>query len=129
MRVSLDRRLQRSAALEGTYITASWALTGEIRPYRLSQSPNERGTFGPVSPRKPVGAGGFGAVEIVGRVSVTDLSASSDGHGGKLTGYAIGMNWIPHAIARFAIEAVRANTREKRLEQITVLLARTYLFF
>jgi phosphate-selective porin OprO/OprP len=78
---------------DGLYATASWFLTGESRPYNRSE-----GAFGRVIPKRnfDFGRGGWGAWEIAGRYSYTDLD-SGDIHGGRLSMLMGEVNWYLHS--------------------------------
>jgi phosphate-selective porin OprO and OprP len=86
-------------SFDGFYATASWFLTGESRPYDRSE-----GAFGRVIPKRnfDFGHGGWGAWEIAGRYSHTDLD-SGDIHGGRLSMLMAEVNWYlhPHLKWRF----------------------------
>ena len=82
----------------GCYAQASWYLTGESRPY----NPNT-GAFQRLTPRHSFnfGKGGaWGALEVAGRISYTDLS---DGRisGGRLREFTAGLNWYFNAHVRW----------------------------
>lgn len=68
--------------LDGAYLTASWAITGENRPYD------------PVAgyARRILPGGTAGAVELVGRVSRVDLDDAGL-RGGRFTKTFLGVNW------------------------------------
>ena len=68
-----------------------------MRPY------NKRsGLFRPVPVAKPVGSGGWGAVELSGRISNINLD---DGgvSGGDMDIYSLGLNWWLSTSASFGI--------------------------
>jgi phosphate-selective porin OprO/OprP len=71
----------------GQHIAASWALTGEMRPYR-----RRSGVLGALPVAKSVNQGGWGAWEAAARYSKLDLT---DGpiDGGQLDIYTLGLNW------------------------------------
>ena len=72
---------------DGYYISASWVLTGEMRPYN-----NKNGLFRPVPVSRTVYQNGKGAWEIAARFSDTDLT---DGQveGGDMQIASLGLNW------------------------------------
>ncbi|MCB1441723.1 MAG: hypothetical protein KDJ72_01770 [Methyloceanibacter sp.] len=77
----------------GWYVSGSWFLTGESRPY-------EDGLFGRVKVKNSVAAdgGGWGAWQIAGRYDVLDLSDQSGAIPsctacGEQKTWLIGMNW------------------------------------
>ena len=75
----------------------SWNITGETRPYI---APN--GTFGPISPARPVWQGGHGALEAVLRVSYSDLDSDSLS-GGKFWRVTPMVNWYLNDQARLEV--------------------------
>jgi phosphate-selective porin OprO/OprP len=77
----------------GLYGSVSWFLTGESRPYDRT-----KGAFGRVIPKQnfDFGHGGWGAWEVAGRYSYTDLN-SGDIHGGNLSMLMTGVNWYLHS--------------------------------
>ncbi|MFC1688497.1 OprO/OprP family phosphate-selective porin [Pseudomonadota bacterium] len=72
---------------DGYYVSASWVLTGEMRPYN-----KKNGLFRPVSISRTVYQNGKGAWEIAARYSDIDLT---DGqvHGGDMQIASLGLNW------------------------------------
>jgi phosphate-selective porin OprO/OprP len=79
----------------GFYASASWYLTGESRSYDRAN-----GDFARLIPRSDFDfdkGGGWGAFEIAGRVSYTDLT-DQDVHGGRMLLFMGGLNWYlnPH---------------------------------
>jgi phosphate-selective porin OprO/OprP len=71
----------------GYYVTASWALTGEMRGYN-----RKSGIFNALPISKSVYQGGWGAWEVAARWSDTDLT---DGlvDGGDMQILSLGLNW------------------------------------
>jgi phosphate-selective porin OprO/OprP len=74
----------------GFYAQVGWFLTGESRPYN-----RQEGRFSPIVPLRDLrwlGGDGWGAWEVVGRFSYTDLS---DGPvtGGRMALSTLGLNW------------------------------------
>jgi phosphate-selective porin OprO/OprP len=72
---------------DGYYVSASWILTGEMRPYN-----KKNGLFLPVPISRTVYQNGKGAVEIAARYSYVSLT---DGRveGGEMEIASLGMNW------------------------------------
>lgn len=82
VRASVAGAAGRNPRFEGSYLTASWVLTGEHRVY-------ERAIGGG---RAPIPAGRLGAWEVVaryGRVDATDEAVD----GGVLDKWYVGVNW------------------------------------
>jgi phosphate-selective porin OprO/OprP len=73
------------------YAQASWALTGETRPYGRAC-----GCFGQLQPRAPFSFrhGGTGAVEIGARYSSIDLTSGAV-DGGKFDRWSGALSWFP----------------------------------
>ena len=84
----------------GAYVTASWFLTGESRPYDRSD-----GTFGRVIPRHDFAfrEGGWGAWELAARLSHIDL-VSGDVHGGRTSIFMAGVNWYLHSHVKWRFD-------------------------
>jgi phosphate-selective porin OprO/OprP len=74
------------------YVSGSWFLTGEHRPYSA-------GRFGRVAVIRPVTKGGFGAWEIALRYDRLDLS-DEDYRGGIQGTYLVGANWYVNDYVR-----------------------------
>ena len=100
-----DYRLSRFGNLgeshfSGAYGQASYVLTGEARKYSSSA-----GAYGGVKPKDPFvwGSGGFGAWEIAGRYSYTNLNDLDlpAVRGGVLSNTTLGLNWYPNENMRF----------------------------
>lgn len=74
-------------SFSGQHIAASWALTGEMRPYR-----RRSGVLGPLPVAKSVHQGGWGAWEAALRYSTLDLT---DGpvDGGQMNIDTLGLHW------------------------------------
>lgn len=71
----------------GAYAEAGVFLTNDSRPLK-------GGLFGAIKPKKPVGGGGIGAVQINLRYDFLDLN-SRDIVGGKQNGYLASLIWTP----------------------------------
>jgi phosphate-selective porin OprO/OprP len=82
----------------GFHVTASYILTGEMRPYL-----KRNGLFGPVPIAKPVTLGGKGAWEVSTRFSNVDLSDGTV-DGGKMDIYSLGLNWWLSSAASLGID-------------------------
>lgn len=98
-----------TALLQGWYVTTSYFLTGEHRPYV-----RELGVFGRVIPKRDfvsVTGGdttfGPGAWEVALRVSHLDLT---DGpvDGGRLTDFSVGLNWYLNPYFRVSSNYIHA---------------------
>jgi phosphate-selective porin OprO/OprP len=93
-------------SFDGYHISASWALTGEMRSYR-----KRSGVFDPLPVAKSVNQGGWGAWELAARYSNLDLS---DGlvDGGDMDIISVGLNWWLTQVAQFSV-----NYRHITLDQ------------
>jgi phosphate-selective porin OprO and OprP len=85
---------------QGLYVSASWFLTGESRPYDRTE-----GAFDRVIPKRnfALGRGGWGAWEIAGRYSYVNLD-SADVPGGRLSMLMAGVNWYLHPHIKWRFE-------------------------
>jgi phosphate-selective porin OprO/OprP len=90
----------RTPSFDGFYASASWFLTGESRPYNRVE-----GAFGRVIPKRNFDFrhGGWGAWEIAGRISYTDLDAE-DIHGGRMAMFMGGVNWYLHSHVKWRFD-------------------------
>lgn len=84
----------------GLYGSVSWFLTGESRPYSLTD-----GTLARVIPKHNFdwGKGGWGAWEVAGRASFVDLN-SGDVNGGRLAMLMAGVNWHLHSHVKWRFD-------------------------
>lgn len=80
----------------GGYAEVGLFLTDDSRTYR-------NGAFERVSPSKPVGGGGLGALELNARYDRLDLTDAGIG-GGTQDGYGASLIWIPNAYIRFMVD-------------------------
>ncbi|WP_119679612.1 OprO/OprP family phosphate-selective porin [Indioceanicola profundi] len=87
----------------GWYAAAGYVLTGERRGYR-------DGAWRGVTPAWPAGQNGVGAVELVARYSVVDLSdvgafgsLNQGGLNGEETIWTFGVNWYANSAIRFML--------------------------
>jgi phosphate-selective porin OprO/OprP len=83
----VNRKSTSDVDLNGWYVLTSWFITGESRPYKVSE-----GVFDRVTPLGIVGQGGIGAWVLALRLSQLDLN---DGAlvGGKERNLTVGLNW------------------------------------
>jgi phosphate-selective porin OprO/OprP len=102
-RVALVRLGDRpQATFDGMYVSASYFLTGEHRPYVM-----EEGEFDRVFPRSP-----HGAWEIAARWSTMDLNDRSEGVnilGGRGTNVTLGLNWHINANFKWMFDYTRVS--------------------
>ena len=93
-------------SFDGYHLSASWAITGEMRSYR-----KRSGVFNPLPVARSVNQGGWGAWELAARYSNLDLS---DGlvDGGDMDIISVGLNWWLTQVAQFSV-----NYRHITLDQ------------
>ncbi|MEH6604736.1 MAG: porin [Pseudomonadales bacterium] len=91
IRAAMKQPQYDDPTLDGYHVTASWLLTGEVRPY------NKRvGIFGGVPIARDVNHNGWGALEMSTRFSHLDLSEApgpDDSDSGKMDIWSLGVNW------------------------------------
>ncbi len=85
----------------GWYAQATWSLTGESRPYDIAE-----GKLGGITPRHPLGSGGWGAWQLAARYSALDLT-NNDVHGGLERNITLGVNWFPIKWVKLMLNAIR----------------------
>lgn len=73
---------QGTPVLSGYYMTASWVITGEHRPYDRTAA----------YARRVLPTGQWGAWEVIGRIGRVDLNDGAV-QGGKMNGWWAGVNW------------------------------------
>jgi phosphate-selective porin OprO/OprP len=97
----------------GGYLEAGFYLTGETRTYK-------GGSFGRVKVLKPFNQGGWGAIQLNGRVDYVDLSDDVDGgssslsapfyvNGGKQIAYQASIIWNPTDYTRLLAQYSHIN--------------------
>lgn len=99
LRTSLDRNGATGGDLDfdGYYLLGSFFLTDDSRPYSL-----KGGSFGKVSPSKPLSNGGYGAWEL--GLSYHDIDLADGGvDGGTQTMLGFALNWYPEKNLRFQV--------------------------
>ncbi len=104
----------------GAYLEAGYFLTGETRGYKA-------GAWDRTKVLKPFSKGGWGAVQVIGRIDHLDLASSKLrngftnnfttgvstpsiglGRGGTQTGYLAGITWIPEDYFRVLVNYAHA---------------------
>ena len=99
-----------SLNFQGGYAEAAYVLTGETRPYSAAS-----GAYGGIKPAYPfsLSGGGWGALEIAGRVSMMDLNdqlwTTTGIAGGRQTVYTAGLNWYPTSNVRFMLNYLHGD--------------------
>lgn len=92
----------RAPSFDGMYVSASYFLTGEHRPYLI-----EEGEFDRVFPKSDIGAW-----EVAARWSTLDLNDLSQGvniTGGRGTNVTLGLNWHMNANFKWMFNYVRVS--------------------
>ena len=82
VRADLSTRDDSDPTLDGWYVTASWVVTGEHRPY------DRKAGYA----RRVLPQGRWGAVELIGRYGHVDLDDKTVS-GGTMDGWWAGVNW------------------------------------
>jgi len=102
----IDRETASDVNLGGWYAQASYFLTGESRPYKVSN-----GTFGRVKPTSPFSLkeGGWGAWEVAARYSVIDLNDNNI-QGGAVRDITLGVNWYLNNHTRLMANYIMSDT-------------------
>jgi phosphate-selective porin OprO and OprP len=83
----VDSESTGDPSFNGGEVVVTWNVTGETRPYKPAG-----GYFLTVSPARPVGQGGLGAIELVLRYSDVDLDAGTL-RGGRFRRVTPMVNW------------------------------------
>ncbi len=93
-RTDVEAPAYSDPSIDGYHVTASWIITGEVRPY------NKRvGIFKPIPVARTVEQNGWGAWEVSTRFSTLDLSeapGAPDAQGldaGDMDVWSLGLNW------------------------------------
>ena len=102
-------------SFNGWYLQGSWLITGEAKPWRIN-----RGGYGGPAIARPLGEGGFGALELAARYSQLDLDykpgaanttqAPDAVRGGSQRIATVGLNWYPIATVRFLLDCSRVES-------------------
>ncbi len=91
VRTDLDAPVYNDPSIDGYHVTASWILTGEVRPY------NKRvGIFKPIPVARTVEQNGWGALEISTRFSTLDMREVPGLDvldAGEMDIWSLGLNW------------------------------------
>ena len=102
MQAKIERREGLSELeFDGSYVYASWVITGEARPYR-----HQKGSFAGIEPDSD-----GGAWEVALRVSELDLN-DGDVSGGAAEQITLGLNWYANSRTRFMLNYVRVDNDE-----------------
>jgi phosphate-selective porin OprO and OprP len=119
----------------GGHFEIGYFLTGETRGYK-------NGLFDRTKVLKPLGKGGSGAFQMLGRIDYLDLDSNRLkngltnnfatgatslaatnirlGRGGKQTGYLAGLTWIPNDYVRFLLNYIHTEVEGGPLAATTV---------
>lgn len=89
----------------GGYVSTSYFLTGESRPYRASN-----GAFDRIQVKNPLHKGGLGAWEMGIRFDRIDLSDNGI-LGGEQDLFVVGLNWYPNRFMRVMLNYARADIK------------------
>ena len=109
---------------QGSYIFASWFLTGESRNYK-----HKSGAFSRIRPNNNAGQGGVGAWELGLRYSQIDLNDDVI-FGGEEENITLGLNWYVNPLIRFMANVVLIDTDPKAgNEEVTAFQMRAQIEF
>ena len=100
---SLDSPGQDHPVFYGWHTAINWFVTGEHRGYN-----HRRGLVKRIQPSKPLGKGGWGALELSARYSWLDLD-DEDIRGGKMGIWSLGAIWHPTYEMQFHFQWSRAS--------------------
>ncbi|WP_166430537.1 OprO/OprP family phosphate-selective porin [Polymorphobacter arshaanensis] len=109
---STGQRLLNDPSFFSVYGEIGYWLTGETRGY-------SKGEFARTNIRNPFDKGGWGGVQLVGRIDYLNLTKWVGGtgsgivagvlNGGQQTGYQLALNWWPTDFVRFTTQYDRAQ--------------------
>ncbi len=91
LRMDIDADADGDSTVDGYHLTASWVLTGEVRPYNW-----RTGLFRGIPIAATVNQNGWGAWEIGTRFSLLDMSEAPGPEGydaGEMGIWSLGLNW------------------------------------
>jgi phosphate-selective porin OprO/OprP len=110
IRSDIDSPEFSNPSFDGYHLSASWAITGEMRTYR-----KRSGLFNPLPVARPTSAGGWGAWEAAYRYSSLNLS---DGlvDGGELNIHSVGVNWWLTHVTQFSLNYRRTTLNQDGTE-------------
>jgi phosphate-selective porin OprO/OprP len=98
----------------GWYAQASWTMTGESHPYNVAT-----GAYGTIIPVHPftLAGWGWGAWELAGRYSVTDLNdllgLKTGIAGGDQAVVTVGLNWYVNRNVRFMLDYLHGTINKQ----------------
>ncbi len=106
----------KDASFNGGYVSLSWVLTGESKPYLM-----EEGEFGKIIPKSnKLGAWGLAArysyIDMTDEDAYQNESAFAAGtpgiFGGKAANIAFGLNWYPNPSVRFMMNYIMVDNSD-----------------
>jgi phosphate-selective porin OprO/OprP len=123
MAAIVDRDGFSTENYDGSYVTASWFLTGESLGY------NSKGAcLSRVTPLKPLGDKGYGAVSVACRYST--LSLEDHIPGGEMDNVTLGVNWYPSSRVRFMLNYGKVHaTKDGDDTDVDIVQARAQIDF
>ena len=112
----MGNEILEDARFSGGYVSLSWILTGEQKPYLMDE-----GEFGKIIPK----SNKSGAWELAARYSFVDMTdedayqnegafnAGNQGiFGGKAANITLGLNWYPNPSLRFMMNYIMVDNSE-----------------
>lgn len=105
------------ARFSGWYAQTSWFITGETRPYVMSD-----GKFDRVKPKKRFNLkeNTYGAFELAARYSTVDLNDNSVVRGGRVNDITFGVNWYLNNYARLMANYIIVGGHNKPADTSSV---------
>ncbi len=124
LKVSND--IDKTYGINSYYVMGSYILTGEHRPYK-------HGAFGRIKPKTDVEHGGWGAVELLARISNMQMSDdvidANPGNPKEINNLSFGFNWYLTSHVRFMYNYVITDDKNKVLGNLQGHLFRVQLDF
>ncbi|MFA7602009.1 MAG: porin [Novosphingobium sp.] len=108
--LTVRRPGQPDPSFKGAFAEVGYLLTDDVTGYKA-------GTYDRIRPRKPLGQGGFGAVQVNARYDWLDLTDAGS-NGGRQQTMSLSVIWIPMDYVRFI-----ANYGHIRLRSAPVTVA------
>ena len=124
--MTLTNDINKDYKMNSYYVMGSYFVTGEHRPYK-------NGAFGRVKPKKDIDNDGFGALELLVRMS--NMTASSDvvdanmGVAKQVNNVSVGLNWYLTAHARLMYNYIMTDDKNDTLGNLKGHLLRFQIDF
>ncbi len=123
---NVDNSIDKDFSINSYYVMASYFLTGEYRPYK-------HGAFGRVKPKKDIDNGGYGAFEVLARVSnltpSQDVIDSNPVSPKEINNLTFGLNWYLTSHARIMYNYIITDDKNDLLGNLSGHLIRVQIDF